>query len=174
MKNLKYLLFIVALFFLGCSKSSNEINPIDEYDEIKMKITIGKEIINIGSGGNKKIEYRNFNSTLPRMEISGSDNKSNRIYFTFDATKLISDSKNLTITEGYNFVALETNINNLLEEWSDDPTNKSSTINIVEFEYKTNGKIKGICDIQLVGESLSNKGKIINAKIEFSGIYKAN
>ncbi len=170
MKKLKYYLPIVAILFLGCSKSSNEINPINEYDEIKMKITIGKEIINVGSGGNKKIGYRGFNSTNREMNIYCYDNKSNKIYFSFDATKLISDSKNLTITDGYTFVALETNINNLLEEWSN---NKSSTINIVEFEYKTNGKIKGICDIQLVGESVSNKGKIINAKIEFSGLYKA-
>lgn len=170
----KIIIFVfAALTFTGC-KSDDAESILN--DTPKLTVAFGSNNLAFDDPG---LAYLFFNDTSqnPSIFVSGYDQNSD-IQINFNAYKLTPkvSSVKLSGKDTSLFIQFKTNFNNIPEIWYNEYGTGKTTENVevTDFEYRDNGKIKGVINAVMIGYSGTNKGKRINIQIAFGGRYNAN
>lgn len=175
----KVIIFVLtALSFTGC-KSNEAESVLNDVNNPKVIMSFGSNNLSFDE---PSIFYQFFNQPYSKYQNSYiaiySSNMDSDMNISFIADKLTPKVTSAKINGKDLFLGIElkTNFNNIPEVWYNDDNSKTTTdnIEITDFEYRDKGKIRGVINTTMIGQSGTNKGKRINAKIEFVGRYTAS
>jgi hypothetical protein len=175
----KAIIFVLAaLTFTGC-KSDEAESVLNDFDNPKLTISLGSNNLTFED---PSIYYWNFNKPSNPYQnstiyISGSEDNS-EVFILFDAKKLTQQVSSVKVSgqDTVLGVQISTYFNNIPEIWYNDYFNDKAnqSVEITDFEYRDKGRIKGVINTTMIGQSGTNKGKRINVKINFVGRYIAD